>query len=253
MNHFKRDPEKGFTLVELAIVMLIIGLLIGGILKGQEMLNNSRLTRVIADFKSYNAAYISFDDKYNARPGDMVNADTRLPNCTGANFCVNGDGDRRIGDPADPYNVNQAGSNALPDVETSMFWKHLVLAGFISGVTENADPTAPAFGLTHPVNPVAGGYQVGHNSGPAGSPNRDKSSNMIYTVGRLNGGINTQTTLTVHQAIVLDQKLDDGQPNTGVIYAEQASSGCKDGDNMTQGWTMANLESPVCIVFYFLD
>lgn len=73
--------QNGFTLVELAIVMTIIGLLIGGILKGQELMQNARVTATVAQVKSYESATFTFIDKYSALPGDLVTASERLPGC----------------------------------------------------------------------------------------------------------------------------------------------------------------------------
>ena len=66
--------NRGFTLVELAIVMMIIGLLIAGVLKGQEMVQNARVTNTIKQINGYQAAFVGFQDKYSALPGDMVNS-----------------------------------------------------------------------------------------------------------------------------------------------------------------------------------
>jgi len=81
------NTQKGFTLVELAIVMTIIGLLIGGILKGQELMENARVTATVAQIKSYEAAMTSFKDMYQSVPGDMLNAGTRLQGCPTVNAC----------------------------------------------------------------------------------------------------------------------------------------------------------------------
>ena len=72
-----RTRQKGFTLVEIAIVLVIIGLLLGGILKGQEMITQAKIKNVIADFSGISAAYHGYQDRYRAIPGDDPNAATR--------------------------------------------------------------------------------------------------------------------------------------------------------------------------------
>src|SRR5919112_6141783 len=73
----KYGKSQGFTLVEIAIVLVIIGLLLGGILKGQEMIVQARIKNVMADFSGISAAYHGYLDRYRAIPGDDPNADTR--------------------------------------------------------------------------------------------------------------------------------------------------------------------------------
>src|SRR5688572_6821667 len=69
-----KTTQKGFTLVEIAIVLVIIGLLLGGILKGQEMITQAKIKNVIADFSGVSAAYHGYQDRYRAIPGDDPNA-----------------------------------------------------------------------------------------------------------------------------------------------------------------------------------
>jgi len=69
---------QGFTLVEIAIVLVIIGLLLGGILKGQEMITQAKIKNVIADFSGVSAAYHGYQDRYRAIPGDDPNGGDAL-------------------------------------------------------------------------------------------------------------------------------------------------------------------------------
>src|SRR5882762_1708651 len=84
-----KSRQQGFTLVEIAIVLVIIGLLLGGILKGQEMITQAKIKNVIADFSGVSAAYHGYQDRYRAIPGDDPNADTRWTTPTAA---TKGDG-----------------------------------------------------------------------------------------------------------------------------------------------------------------
>src|SRR5256886_16287139 len=85
--------QQGFTLVEIAIVLVIIGLLLGGILKGQEMITQAKIKNVIADFSGVSAAYHGYQDRYRAIPGDDPNAATRWASMTNpAPVQGNGDG-----------------------------------------------------------------------------------------------------------------------------------------------------------------
>ena len=86
LNKMRAD-QAGFTLVEIAVVMVIIGILIGGVLKGQAMIQNAKVKRVIKQADEYRAVIMSFYDKYGSFPGDENNANIP-PGDT-----VNGDGD----------------------------------------------------------------------------------------------------------------------------------------------------------------
>src|SRR2546427_3191718 len=73
----KNSTEAGFTLVEIAIVLVIIGLLLGGILKGQEMITQARIKNAINDFNGVTVAVTSYQDRYRFLPGDDPGASAR--------------------------------------------------------------------------------------------------------------------------------------------------------------------------------
>jgi len=105
--------EAGFTLVELAIVMIIIGLLIAGVLKGQALIANARVTSTVAQLKAIDASVSTFKDTYNSLPGDMLTPATRLPNCNLA--CANaGNGDGKLGNAPDATPIGADSEGFFP-------------------------------------------------------------------------------------------------------------------------------------------
>jgi len=116
--------QSGFTLIEIAIVMVIIGLLLGGVLKGQEMMTNAKIKRITNDFDGISAATFSYLDRYSSFPGDDPNAATRW------------------GAPV----VSGNGNGIIANGERPDVWEHLRQAGLVAG-TGTAGPTH-AFGGT---------------------------------------------------------------------------------------------------------
>src|SRR5882672_7513789 len=88
-----RKQQAGFTLIEIAIVLVIIGLLLGGVLKGQELITSARVRNLISQQEGIKAAYFGFLDRFRALPGDYSQASTNI-NCTPA--CANGNGNGQI-------------------------------------------------------------------------------------------------------------------------------------------------------------
>src|SRR5258708_39818102 len=139
-----KQVQKGFTLVEIAIVLVIIGLLLGGILKGQEMITQAKIKNVMADFSGISAAYHGYQERYRAIPGDDPGAIARWT----------------LGLPATPASgaygdgvVSGAYGSTTANDESRLFWLHLRSAGFVSGT-----------GQQQPFNAVTGmlGWRTGH-------------------------------------------------------------------------------------------
>ncbi|MBF0168183.1 MAG: prepilin-type N-terminal cleavage/methylation domain-containing protein, partial [Alphaproteobacteria bacterium] len=120
--------EEGFTLIEMSIVLVIIGLLIGGVLKGQELIDSTRLKSVVTQWDAVKAATNGFQDRYNAMPGDYGQAN----NVIRATGVANGGGDGIIGTAA--ADTELFGANGI-NVENLNFWAHLAAANLVSGVT----------------------------------------------------------------------------------------------------------------------
>lgn len=112
--------QSGFTLIEIAIVLVIIGLLLGGVLKGQEMMTNAKIKRVSNDFNGVSAAIFSYLDRYSAFPGDDPNALARWGAPT-----ISGNGDGVI-----------AGT-CFGAGESQQMWDHLRQAGLVAGTGVN--------------------------------------------------------------------------------------------------------------------
>ena len=224
----KQNKQSGFTLVELAIVMIIIGLLIGGILKGQELIANSQVTATIAQVKGYDAAFTTFRDKYGATPGDMGNAQTRLPNCSGdatTNCFTPTAGGAIVNDNGTID--RQPGARALATItrEENQAWVHLLKANLISGV-EPVDGVI--VGGVLPEAKVGGAYKVGFTANGAltGIARAGALTPGHYLVitgdPALHSNNAASHALTASQAAQIDRKLDDGRPATGTVQANGA-------------------------------
>lgn len=235
--------QKGFTLVELAIVMTIIGLLIGGILKGQELMENARVTATIGQVKSFEAAVTTFRDSYAAIPGDMTGANERVPGCTVAS-CIHtagaGGGNGIVGLPAWAANWNPQVVTALNAAtiteaqETQMFWTHLLLADLISGITNAPLRTAGqlAWGESHPAAKIGGGFVVGFADGrpTVGSIATTGPSGLVVMITQSIGLVPTATAglqpMTAARAAQIDRRIDDGNPITGYVQSYGTQTTC---------------------------
>ncbi len=175
--------RSGFTLVELSIVLVIIGLLIGGVLKGKAMIENAKNKRIKSDIDSTVAAVYSYQDKYNYLPGDDRN-------------------DRSVTLGAIGCTANSGNGDGLFNLaaEYSCAWQELIGAGFISG-----DKTLHDENLVPKRNPYGGRYLFRYYNNLHGS---GVSGNSIYV---------ENIPLDVIQS--MDEKYDDGTWNSGDIQS----------------------------------
>jgi len=193
--------QAGFTLVEIAIVLVIIGLLLGGILKGQEMITQAKIKNLINDMNGVSAAMNSYQDRYRALPGDDKNAGGRWVNTTAPG---NGDGvvqDKYIETvPGTLYSATATGP------ESVYFWHHLRLAGFVSGT-----------GADHPFNALSG--KMGVQTGAGLSTTLAPTTAPGATLTGFGGLILCSGNLPDKVAISVDAQLDDGVGATGGVRA----------------------------------
>jgi prepilin-type N-terminal cleavage/methylation domain-containing protein len=220
--------QAGFTLVELAIVMIIIGLLIGGVLKGQQLITNAQITATVAQIKAIDAATTSFKDQYANLPGDMLTPNARIPNCPAAGSCgIPGNGDGKIEQAA----FAAVTFAAAPTLEQLGYWAQLNAAGLLTGINpDQAGTTATAWGQYAPASKInGGGFDVGWNGGGALFPAQSggvAANNASGTYLALHGTAGAPMAATIvdgfmkpNYAARIDTKIDDGIGNTGTVLS----------------------------------
>jgi prepilin-type N-terminal cleavage/methylation domain-containing protein len=192
----RMGKHGGFTLVEIAIVLVIIGLLLGGILKGQEMITQAKIKNVIADMSGVSAAMYGYQDRYRALPGDDKSAAGRWSSTAPTSGTVG--------------NGVVEGVWTTAGTEAIIFWDHLRRAGFVSGS-----------GAENPFNAVSGKMGVQTSDG-AGS-----------TTGVMSDGATPATAFTALMlcsaglpdkiAISVDAQMDDGLGKKGAVRGQKAA------------------------------
>lgn len=188
-----KTKQRGFTLVEIAIVLVIIGLLLGGILKGQEMITQAKIKNIMADYSGISAAYHGYQDRYRAIPGDDLGA-TRWTQPSGVNP---GDGNGVVG------GVYNFACSTPGETESCHWWDHLRRAGFVSGS-----------GTLQPYNAVTGiiGVQTGNAS----------NGTVLGGFGAL---IMCSANIPDKIAIAVDTQMDDGDIRTGTVRGQFHDAG----------------------------
>ena len=188
-----KTRQQGFTLIEIAIVLVIIGLLLGGVLKGQELITGARVRNLIQQQDGVKAAYFGFLDRFRALPGDYSQATVNITGInTGAGACGatpgNGNGDGQI---------LTATSN-----EDTLVWEHLSKAGFINGTYTCATGTPTQ--ATSPTNPYGQFLSLTYDATYAGT-------GTVVARHNLNTGGQIPSDLLAE----IDRKIDDGNPVGG--------------------------------------
>jgi len=222
-----RTPA-GFSLLEMSIVLVIIGVITGGILLGKSMLMTSRLQTVMTDANNYITAVGNFKQQYQALPGDFSNATSlwgtdsvNCPSGGGATGTCNGNGDGMI-----------SGTGGTT-YEIFRLWQHLYLAGLInqkmSGVTGPLNSYQAIAGTNVPIASVEGGsWGIEWLGGGATTNNVNAyyfpgflgNTLLLGAAGASGGG---SGILTADQAASIDTKMDDGMPATGKVRSTEAS------------------------------
>ena len=174
--------KEGFTLVELAIVLVIIGIILGSVLKGQELINNAKIKKVYNMYREVSTAVYTYFDRYSRYPGDDNTAASRWPVAT------NGNNDGVI----TGFTIN---CGAGVTTETCQSWLHMRLANMLTGAT-----TPTTDGIRAPSNPYGGTIGIGYTTVEG------LATNWIG-MSRVPGDV-CQT---------IDQQYDDGLYNTGAI------------------------------------
>jgi len=196
---------RGFTLIEIAIVLVIIGLLLGGVLKGQELIQSARVRNLISQKDGVTAAFYGFQDRYRALPGDYASASTNITCISG--ICLNGNGNGQIEAAA----ASVSGSVTREDL---LVWTHLGAAGFLNGSYNMAAADSGPLETNSPKNAFGTYMQL--------------ASDALYGNGSnpARHNLKTGNQIPVEILAEVDRKVDDGQPYSGVFqFSTYTSSG----------------------------
>lgn len=184
------NTQRGFTLIEMAIVMVIIGMLLSGALKGAELISNSRVRNIIAQQEAIRAAFLGFQDRYRALPGDYPGPDASR-NIKDVAPAIGGNGDGKI-------------LNASSDEQT-IAWTHLSKAGFLAADYSMSSATESINSKNTPKNIFNAFLQIAHDG------------NFAQAIATTRHNIKTGNLIPVDILAEIDRKIDDGNAMQGAF------------------------------------
>jgi len=251
--------KKGFSLVELSIVLVILGLLTGGILAGQSLIRASELRAVATEANRYVAAVQTFRDKYFGIPGDINNA-TKFWGAADGGDGLGADCTGIVSTTATQLtcNGNNNGSVDGGTNEMNRFWQQLANAGLIEGsytgaLATAADPNHHVFGQNAPRSKMGnGGWSTrALNTGDFTGVFilRNRANNLMF--GGQTGSHAIGTILKPEEAWNIDTKMDDGRPGYGSVEASFPAA-CTTAANNTDstGNYALNLTAAGCSLLF---
>jgi prepilin-type N-terminal cleavage/methylation domain-containing protein len=230
--------QQGFTLIELSIVLVIIGLIVGGVLVGQDLIKAAEIRATISQVEKYNASVNTFRTKYNGMPGDLT-----ADNANAFGFVTRtgspgrGDGNGLID--------TSTGSGTVFGQEPALFWNDLSVANLVDGSFTGIDSASPIATTTSTVSTVMPPAKLGRGNyitvGSTGGLNYYLLAGITGTSAS-SGAYQLNMNLTPIQAYNIDVKLDDGLPLTGTVQARgTAASGTS---AFTDGTTWSSSSNP---------
>lgn len=243
--------KHAFSLVELSIVLVILGLLVGGILAGQSLIRAAELRSVSTEFQKYTAAIYAFRDKYFAIPGDMRNAtsfwgdnDSACPDgaiANGTPGTCNGNADNRM---------TEASTSLGATSETLQIWNQLALAGLIEG-TYTGVQTAAYYtaGTNQPRGRLNNSTWFSSYAGVYGDTQLFTADYGNYL--RLSSAV-SGVVLNPEETWNIDTKLDDGKPGTGKMISRFWNNACANAVSNTDYAATYRLSDPTiqCMPYF---
>jgi prepilin-type N-terminal cleavage/methylation domain-containing protein len=203
--------QQGFTLVELAIVLVIIGLIIGGVLVGQDMIKAAQIRAQITQINQFNTAVGAFRAKYDCLPGDCASIATYFTTATA------GDGNGVISDTLNTV-AGDTTDFDHPTAEVINVFPHLTLAGFVPGSFVATPGTAST---NFPKGKLSQAVLFPGNLGGVNYWFYGLSSTATLAAGTALAPV---VAISSYQASQLDGKMDDGAPETGGVQARILSA-----------------------------
>jgi prepilin-type N-terminal cleavage/methylation domain-containing protein len=240
--------RKGFTFIELAIVIVILGLLTGGVLTGQSLIRAAELRSISTQYQQYTTAVTTFREKYFKLPGDLNNAASFWTGCVVdpnvANNTCNGNGNGSV----DAVNPNT-------EHEDLRFWQHLALAGLVEGDFDGHWVSATQPFSVGDNMPAAryGNHTFWFQDAEWDSPifGRDGNNFIFAAPGGATDREIVTSTLSPEEAWNIDSKIDDGVAHTGAVYSFNDSGNCSaDYDTSGANYNLSNQTATCVLVFW---